>query len=196
MKTKQLSVFLATFLLLALLLGACGGEKETPPPVTSPKPQETQAIVSPPIVTQPECLEACTQISAENIGDLQQVAMFNKGRITDIATSPDNSMLAVAVGVGVYVYDTQTLRALAYIYDGTLMQSVAFSPDGKDLAVGSYTQVYLYAITKTNPSLTLEKRLTITGPFSVVQDVVYSPDGLTLGIACDNRRGFLIEIAT
>jgi len=200
MKAKQLFVLLVTFLLLTLLLGACGGEEETPPPGTSPgispQPQETQAIVSTPTVEQPKCQEACTPISAGNIGDLQQVATFNKGRITDIATSPDNSKLAVAVGVGVYIYDTQTLRALAYIYDGTLMQSVAFSPDGKDLAVGSYTQVYLYAITTTNPSLTLEKRLTISGPFSVVQDLVYSPDGQTLGAACDNRRGFLIDINT
>jgi len=197
MKTKQLSVLLVTLLLLTLLLGACGGEgEETPPLGASPQDQTTQEATSPPIVEQSLCLEACSPISAENIGDLQQVATFNKGRITDIATSPDNSKLAVAVGVGVYIYDTQTLRALAYIYDGTLMQSVAFSPDGKDLAVGSYTQVYLYAITVTNPSLSLEKRLTITGPFSVVQDLVYSPDGKTLGAACDNRRGFLIDVST
>ncbi len=193
MKAKQFSVLLATFLLLTLLLGACGGENEIPPSGDSPEPQ---AEGSPPSWEPPACLETCASITAENIGDLQQVATFNRGRITDIATSPDNSMLAVAVGVGVYIYDTQTLRALAYIYDGTLMQSVAFSPDGKDLAVGSYTQVYLYAITTTNPSLSLEKRLTITGPFSVVQDLVYSPDGLTLGAACDNRRGFLIDVST
>ena len=200
MKTKQLSVFLATFLLLTLLLGACGGEKETPPSGASPLPQTTQAVVSPPTAAPtaalPECLEACTQISAENIGDLQQVAMFNKGRITDIATSPDNSKLAIAVGIGVYIYDTQTLRVLTYISDGTLMQSVAFSPDGNDLAVGSYYQVYLYAIKTTNPSLALEKRLTIPGPFSVVQDLVYSPDGQTLGAVGDNRRGFLINVST
>ena len=196
MKVKRLSAHLVIFLMLTLLLGACGGEEEIPPAGDSSQPQAIQEEGSLPIVEQASCLETCTPISAENIGNLQQVATFNKGRITDIATSPDNSKLAVAVGIGVYIYDTQTLRVLSYIYDGTLMQSVAFSPDGKDLAIGSYTQVYLYAIKTTNPSLSLEKRLTIPGPFSVVQDLVYSPDGQTLGAACDNRRGFLIDVST
>ena len=195
-------LIVALALTLALVVSACGAAAPAPTstgvqlnaPTVTPAPTSTGVQLNTPTVTRtptPEpCLTACARVSAEDIGALQQLAQINKGRITDIAVSPDSAKLAVAVMVGVYIYDTATLEQLDFIADGSLMESVAFSPDGKDLAIGSYYQIHFYSADS------FEKRETISGPFSAVYDLVYTADGKTLGALGGFRSAFLVDAGT
>ena len=62
-------------------------------------------------------------------------ARLGKGWINDIVYSPDNTLLAVASSVGVWLYDVQTGQELDLLTSHTnWVRTVAFSPDGRTLA--------------------------------------------------------------
>ena len=62
-------------------------------------------------------------------------ARFGKGTVEQIAYSPDGKLLAVAGGLGVWLYDAGNLNE-AWLLEGPTsgVTSVVFSPDGKLLA--------------------------------------------------------------
>jgi len=63
------------------------------------------------------------------------IARLGKGTISDIAYSPDGSLLAVAGSVGIWLYDASNLSEVGLLQGHTSsVSSVAFSPDGKTLA--------------------------------------------------------------
>ncbi len=84
-------------------------------------------------------------------------ARFGKGIIYQIQFSPDSTVLAVASSIGIWIYDTETYQEIALLAKHTdAVTSIAFSPDGKTLASGSWDgTVLLWApttnITKRNP---------------------------------------------
>ena len=64
---------------------------------------------------------------------------LGKGSISEIAYSPDGTQLAVASGIGIWIYDAQTGEALNLFTGHTShVESVSFSPDGETLATGSW----------------------------------------------------------
>ena len=56
-----------------------------------------------------------------------------------IAFSTDGKHLAVASGIGIWMYDVETARELRLLTNEhvTLARSVAYSPDGSILAAGT-----------------------------------------------------------
>ena len=65
-------------------------------------------------------------------------ARLGKGRVSEIAYSPDGTRLAVASSIGIWLYDTATHQEVALLTGHTFIVSrVAFSPDGRTLASGS-----------------------------------------------------------
>ena len=56
-----------------------------------------------------------------------------------ITFSPDGKHLAVASGIGIWIYNVETARELVLFNVGhaTLIRSVAYSPDGSILAAGT-----------------------------------------------------------
>jgi len=103
------------------------------------------------------------------------MARLGKGVIDDIAFSPEGQYLAVASGIGVWIYEVATSRALMLIPTASSVRSVSFSPDGATLASGAWDgTVKLWDVATGEPIATLE------GHVDVVQSVSFSPDGATL----------------
>lgn len=62
---------------------------------------------------------------------------LGKGKINEVKYSPDGTRLAVASGIGIWIYDAQTGEALELIRGHTKsVNSASFSPDGTTIASG------------------------------------------------------------
>ena len=98
-------------------------------------------------------------------------ARLGKGRINEIAYSPDGTRLAVASSIGIWIYDAQTGEELDLLIGPTSgVRSVSFSPDGQTIASVDGTIRLWDTDTGTH-------RRTLTGsPLSVA----FSPDGNTI----------------
>ena len=103
-------------------------------------------------------------------------ARLGKGSIYDIQYSPDGTRLAVAGGIGIWLYDTATHQEMALLMGHTItVFSVAFSPDGKTLASGSYDNTVRLWDAKTG-----QHKATLTGHTNWIRSVAFNPDGDTL----------------
>ncbi|MCE2396202.1 hypothetical protein J4G02_16740, partial [Candidatus Poribacteria bacterium] len=85
-------------------------------------------------------------------------ARLGKGRISNIAYSPDGNYLAVAASTGVWIYDVHTGAELELLTGHTAeIESLAFSPDGDTLASGSDDGTVLLwnvaPLTNTSPQI-------------------------------------------
>ena len=103
-------------------------------------------------------------------------ARLGKGRINDIVYSPDNTLLAVASSIGVWLYDVQTGQELDLLTSHTnWVRTVTFSPDGKTLASGNSDSTICLWHVQTR---ILHK--TLTGYAGTGSNVVFSSDGTAL----------------
>ena len=102
-------------------------------------------------------------------------ARLGKGEINDIQLSSDNTRLAVASSIGVWLYDLHTGSETALLtgHTGSVMH-VAFSPDGKILASSARDETIRLWNTETGESL-LSLR---TSPHPI--HLKFSADGKTL----------------
>ena len=102
-------------------------------------------------------------------------ARIGKGRAIDIALSPDGTQLAVATGLGVWLYNASTGAEIALLTGHTdRVNSVAYSPNGKTLATASFREIHLW-----DPS-TQEQKTTFEDTRS--ESLAYSPNGRILAV--------------
>jgi WD40 repeat protein/DNA-binding SARP family transcriptional activator len=102
------------------------------------------------------------------------------GQAVGLAFSPDGSRLATAGGTEVKIWDTHTgqvVLALPSVAD-LLVYSVAFSPDGKHLAVGFRGGAASVWATTTG-----HKLFDLPGHTGSVRHLTYSPDGTRIATA-------------
>ena len=103
-------------------------------------------------------------------------ARIGKGRVNELAYSPDNTLLAVASTIGIWIYDARSGEALKLLTEHTeSVGSIAFSPDGQSLVGGSDDGTLRLWDVRTGASM-----LTLKGHTGSVRSVVFSPDGRTL----------------
>ena len=100
-------------------------------------------------------------------------ARLGKGGIADAAVSPDESLIAVASRIGVWLYDTHTgnFSSLIAVAETGIVSAVAFSAENTRLAVGDWDgKITLWDIN------TQEKFATFNAK-GMVESIVFSPDG-------------------
>jgi WD40 repeat protein len=103
--------------------------------------------------------------------------------------SPDGNTLAVASSIGVWLYDTQTLKEIRLLEGHTSgVNSVFFSPDGKTLASGSGNTVILWDAMTGNILRRLE------GHKGYVTSVSFSPDGKTIASGSKDNTVILWDV--
>ena len=100
---------------------------------------------------------------------------IGKGEAHDIALSPDGAQLAVATGIGVWLYNAKTGAEIALLTGHTdRVTSVAYSPNGKTLTSASYREIHLW-----DPS-TQQQKTTFEHMGS--ESIAYSPNSRRLAV--------------
>ena len=114
------------------------------------------------------------------------------GRINELTYSPDGTKMAVATSIGIWLYETETVKELNLLTAHTgRVTSVAFSPDGTTLASGSSDRtIRLWGVENG------ETLHTFKGHRETVTSVAFSPDGATLASGSYDRTIRLWDVAT
>jgi WD40 repeat protein len=134
---------LAFVIFFAVALGSCAPEQiETPSPTSdtpttapSPSPSQTSTATFAPTLT-PDYSPTPGSVNPY-LGPVPEgaLARLGKGRANAVAFSPDGQELAVASGLGVFVYRADTLEAVWSVSMEGWTAFPAYSPDGTRLAV-------------------------------------------------------------
>ena len=114
---------------------------------------------------------------------------LNKGSASEVAYSPDGLRLAVAGGLGVWLYDTK-IDVPPVLIENPHTISISFSPDGQTLAIGSRDGfIRLWDVRTREPGRTLELQ-------TLPLDVSFSSDGRLLAIAGSDGTIYLWDVMT
>ena len=131
---------LCTFLFSLLWLTACAAPA-TPVPTITPFP--TRVLPTATATRPPSVLEGTpvslpqTAIGIDQLDRLVPVARWGKGSVVQVTISPQGGLSAVATPGGVYIYDSESFEETQFIESKSWLSSMAFSPDGTLLALGS-----------------------------------------------------------
>ena len=139
------------------------------------------------------------------------IARLGKGPIGTgdkaVAFSPNGQSLAVASGIGVWLYDTVTSRELMLLPSASAVNSVAFSRDGMQLTSGSVDGTVALWDIATGNATTFEARRGKISPVAFsqketltasrsVESVAFSPDGKFIASGRKDGTVVLLDIAT
>ena len=117
-------------------------------------------------------------------------ARLGKGTISKIAYSPDGTRLAVGSSIGVWIYDTESDKALD-LFPMYGVSCLAFSPDGKKLVSGSKTHhIILWDVTTGEPLRPIGET------HDRIYSVVFSPDNRTVASGHDDGNLNLYDTET
>jgi len=107
-------------------------------------------------------------------------ARLGKGGIREIQYSPDGQLLAIASGIGIWLYDIIARQEIALLTEHTsLVTSIRFSPDGRTLASGSSDSTIILWNRSTGTEKKLIKDAELDN-YDRSPMLAFSPDGKIL----------------
>jgi outer membrane protein assembly factor BamD (BamD/ComL family)/uncharacterized protein YjiK len=118
-------------------------------------------------------------------------ARLGKGELGGFAFSPNGDYLAVASGVGVYLYRADTFQEVWLGLTEHSEISVAYSPDGTTLASGSRDGTVIVW-----DAVTGERLRTLKGHTYGANSVAFSPDGTTLASGANDNTVIVWDVET
>jgi WD40 repeat protein len=149
--------------MVTLFLAVClAGAAALWPAARSPQP--AAAAAPSPTPTIPPAA-APLALSSANARQLQLLGSLGLGELQDVEWSPDGRYLAAATSLGIILYDAQTLEQTRVIdlKDACLVDPfsgvcsvIAFSPDGRRLAVARQGKVSVWDIAAGRPVTSLQ----------------------------------------
>lgn len=171
-------------------------QTETTSPATSPPLTSTSTLALPVLAGTPVPLPQ-EPITPDNVDQIQQLAMWGKGRIEQLAYSPDGKILAVGTTAGVWLYNAETLVQLRFINTGNFVGSLAFTSDNQKLVtdVGAST-LATWDVATSELLNSVRMREGYQG--SVVASPgpsVFSQEAMLLAATLDDRTVGLWEVA-
>ena len=111
---------------------------------------------------------------------------LGKGKINDVKFSQDGTLLAVATGIGVWLYDAPTGAEILRLNDKPEnVRTIAFSPDGRTLAAGGRARTDAIQLWDINTATQVSAMGKGIGSVGVL---AFSEDGKTLA-SMSLRRG-------
>jgi WD40 repeat protein len=188
-------VSLVAALLVSIFISACS-QPSTPSPTATasaptastdtPQPTNTSAPTQPPsplpTTTPDRPLDAYAGPPPEGA-----LARLGKGRITDLAVSPDGEYLALSTSVGVYLKRLNTFELIWSRPVESWVNDLSFSPDGTKIAAAASDNLIKVWDVETGDTLHVLRGHEVLqdAPLSPsatndVEVVVFSPDGSLL----------------
>ncbi len=127
------------------------------------------------------------------------IARLGRGHIGEgdraVSFSPNGQHVAVASGIGVWLYDLAASRAIALFPTRSPVHSVAFSPEGNRLASSREGGIDLWDVATGTRSAELIGHNTL-GFYVDVTAVAFSPDGTRLASGSIDQVVKLWDVAT
>jgi WD40 repeat protein len=129
-------------------------------------------------------------ITLRDMATSRAIQKLEPGRFRPAAFSPDSSTLATGHEDGVTLWEVRTGRKLrTFLGPGQGWRALAFSPDGEQLAAGSYGgPVTIWEVATGREARTLQ------GHTGIVWWLVFSPDGRRLATASRDRTAKVWDV--
>jgi WD40 repeat protein len=142
---KKTYVLLLIFIVISSVLSACVPIVSSTPLIT-----RTQTPTFTPSPLETETNSILTQLTAENIANIQLLYKLGDGKIIDLAVSPDEQKLAVYTATQIHIYSLFTFEEVDAIPVTTSnnypTDSLCFSPDSQLLAYSELQKVHIYSL--------------------------------------------------
>ena len=161
-----------------LMSSACSDTTQVPDSFSSPTPTFVPGPKLPVLAGTPVPIPN-EPITPKNADQIRELAIWGKGRISQVAFSPNGEILAVGTAAGIWLYDAETSELLRFIETESWVNELTFGPNSKTIM--STLGGLIFAEWDINTGQQIERR-TFDTPEKSFIDGALSADGTIFAI--------------